>query len=150
MSGPLGPHLLKSCRVWWWFIPKTFQGLHFFVFWGTHLVDRFFELFGGETNSGRKRSVSQLCTSCLHSFLAPSLHVLNIKMTILFFQRQWHCYIHFYCTVAVWICQHFILPPLYAQISWIWHTSRQMFWPLQYFHNDGYCALFLSQRRWDL
>ena len=25
----LGPLLLKSCRVWGWFLPNTFQGLHF-------------------------------------------------------------------------------------------------------------------------
>ena len=29
MSGLLGPLLLKCCRVWGWFLPKTFQGLHF-------------------------------------------------------------------------------------------------------------------------
>ena len=29
MSGLLGPLLLKSGRVWGWFVPKTFQGLHF-------------------------------------------------------------------------------------------------------------------------
>ena len=28
-QGFLGPLLLKSYRVWGWFIPKTFQGLHF-------------------------------------------------------------------------------------------------------------------------
>ena len=49
---------------------------------------------------------------------------------IIFFQGQWHCHINFYCAVAIWICQHFILSPLYAQISWIWHSSWQMFWPL--------------------
>ena len=29
MSRLLGPHLVKSCRVWGWFVPKTFQGLIF-------------------------------------------------------------------------------------------------------------------------
>ena len=41
MSGPLGPLLLKSRRVWGWFIPKNFSRATFFVFCGTHLVDRY-------------------------------------------------------------------------------------------------------------
>ena len=34
----LGPILLKSGQGG--FIPKTFQGLHFFAFWGTYLVNK--------------------------------------------------------------------------------------------------------------
>ena len=42
MSGPLGPLLLKSHRVWGWFTySKNFSRATFFVFWGTHLVDRY-------------------------------------------------------------------------------------------------------------
>ena len=37
-SGLLGPLLL---RFWGWFIPKTFQGLHFFVFWVTQFKDSY-------------------------------------------------------------------------------------------------------------
>ena len=38
---PLGPLLLKSHRVWGWFMySKNFSRAPFFVFWGTHLVDR--------------------------------------------------------------------------------------------------------------
>ena len=33
MSGLLWPLLLKSRRVWGWFVPKTFQGLHFLFSW---------------------------------------------------------------------------------------------------------------------
>jgi hypothetical protein len=28
-----------------WFIPKAFHGLHFFVFWGTHLMNRYLSYF---------------------------------------------------------------------------------------------------------
>ena len=41
MSGPLGPLLLKSRKGWKVVYSKTFSRATFFVFWGTHLVDRY-------------------------------------------------------------------------------------------------------------
>ena len=52
---------LKSRRVWGWFVPKTFQGLHFFVFWVTWLVDSFLSYLPEKriwrTNLKKKSSV---------------------------------------------------------------------------------------------
>ena len=54
----LGPILLKSGQGG--FIPKTFQGLHFFCFLGDLFGQQVIELFACETNLNKIRSVRML------------------------------------------------------------------------------------------
>ena len=105
MSGPLGPLLLKSRRVWGWFIQKTFQGLHFFLFSGEliWLID--FRVvcpwnkFGEKTQCATadakwtlsKRSYPLLCMLRWSNKAPSSGHNKNINVPIdMMFRRRRH------------------------------------------------------------
>ena len=77
-QGFLGPLLLKSCGGWGWFIPKTFQGLHF-LFSGELIWSRDFWVICPWNKFGEKAQcacvmgiVSRLLLLMLQHF-SPSL-----------------------------------------------------------------------------
>ena len=70
MSRPLGPLLLKSCRVWEWFNPKTFQGLHF-LFSGELIWSIDIWVICPWNKFGKKRSV-ELSQSFVQSRFSPN------------------------------------------------------------------------------
>ena len=103
--GHLGSLQLKKRGVWGWFIPKTFQGLHFLFSGELIWLIYIFELFACETNLQKKRSVF-LCVC--------KLQIANWEVLFWFAHRIKSSYVWY---VILNISQIALRPPTHKPIN---------------------------------